>query len=229
MESIKKFLKRIFRRNKNIWKTDLLIIIVFLLIIIVVAVWEPSLPGREDIDEALKKYGSFGPLAIIGIIIFEVIIAPIPGGLIPLAAGALYGVWLGSLYTWIGNVIGSVIAFWLARKFGRPLIKKIVSEKRIIHFDYFLQRNKFLVWLVYIIPVFPIDVISFALGFSDMKFRRFFKVIAIGFISHILILTFLGEKLLLATGTERILYLLGVMVIVVVGFTVEKIMFKESR
>ena len=229
MVKIKNLLNKIFRRNKNIWKVDLLIIIGFLVIILVITIWQPNVPGQEEIDLTLEKYGSFGPLAIIGVIILEVIIAPIPGGLIPIAAGALYGVWLGSLYTWLGNVIGSAIAFWLARKLGRPIIKKIVAEKKIIHFDYFLQRNRFLVWLVYIIPVFPIDIISFALGFSDMKFRRFFKIIAIGFVSHILLLTFLGERILLATGTERIWYLLGVMVIVVVGFTVEKIIFKENR
>lgn len=229
MASIRDLFDRLFRKNKNIWKIDLLIIIAFLIIILIIAVWQPNVPSREEIDQALEKYGSFGPLAIIGVIILEVIIAPIPGGLIPIAAGALYGVWLGTLYTWIGNVIGSVIAFWLARKLGRPIIKRIISEKKIIYFDYFLQRNRFLVWLVYIIPSFPIDVISFVLGFSDMKFKRFLKIITIGFAAHVFLLAFLGEKILLATGMERIWYLLGVMVIVVVGFTAERIIFKDVK
>lgn len=229
MESIRDLFNRLFRKNKNIWKIDLLIIVVFLVFILIVTVWQPNVPGREEIDQTLEKYGSLGPLAIIGVIILEVIIAPIPGGFIPIVAGALYGVWLGSLYTWTGNVVGSTIAFWLARKLGRPIIKKIVAEKKIIYFDYFLQRNRFLVWLVYIIPAFPIDIISFALGFSDMKFKRFFKIITIGFAAHVLLLTFLGERILLATGMERIWYLLGVMVIVVVGFTAERIIYKEVR
>jgi len=229
MENIVSFLRRTLRRDKSIWKIDLLIIVVFIIIIIIISVWQPSLPGREDIDEALKKYGSFGPLAIIGVIIIEVIIAPIPGGLIPVAAGALYGVWLGSLYVWIGNVTGSIIVFWLARKLAQPIVKKFISKDKVDHFNKFLNRNKIMVWLVYIIPIFPIDIVSIVLGLSHMKFRRFFEIVTIGFVIHILSLTFLGERILVATGTERILYLIAIMFVVVIGFTVEKIIYRESR
>lgn len=216
------------KSNKDIWKIDLIIIFVFIILVIAFSLWSPELPSREVLDELIQKYGSLGPLAIIGIIILEVIIAPIPGSIIPIAVGAIYGVFLGTLYTWIGNVIGSCIAFWIARKLGRPIVKKIISEEKIKRYDNFLHRNKFLMWIVYIVPIFPIDIISFVIGLSAVKFKRFLLVITIGFIPYLLILNFFGQQLFLSSGWVRLIYGSIILLIVLVGFSVERIISKEK-
>lgn len=216
------------KKHSDILKIDLLIIFVFVVLVVILSWWSPKLPSREVFDQLILKYGTIGPLVIIVLVILEVVIAPAPGNIIPLVAGAIYGIFFGTIFTWIGNVIGSSMAFWIARKLGRPIVKKIISEQRIRHFDNFLHRNKFLVWIVYILPIFPVDLISYAIGFSTMKFRRFLLIIAIGFIPYLLILNFFGRQLLFSSGASRLVYASIIMLIVLVGVSVERIISKKE-
>ena len=216
------------KKHQEVWKIDLLIIFVFIVIVIIFSLWLPQLPSRLELNRLIEKYGVFGPMAIIVAVIIEVIIAPLPGNLISIATGAVYGVFLGALYTWIGNVIGSSLAFWIARKLGRPIVRKIISEQRIRHFDNFLHRNKFLVWIVYILPVFPVDLISYAVGFSTMKFRRFLLIITICFIPYLLILNYFGHQILFSSGAIRLVYAGIIMLIVLIGVSVERIISKKE-
>lgn len=213
---------------KRFKKFNLFIIFVFLVGILIFAVWQLELPTRVELDRFILKYGNFGPLAIIGILILQTILAPIPGTIVPIAVGALYGVWLGTFYTWIGSVLGTSIAFGIARILGRPIIQKIISSKKIEYYDNFLKRNNFLIWVVYIIPVvFPLDIISFVIGLSAIKFRQFIIVVTLGFIPHLLILTYFGERLLSASKLERLIYLLGVILILV--FILKKINLENNK
>lgn len=220
-------LKEEIRKNQDIWKIDLLIIFVFIVIVAVFSLWSPQWPSRLELNQLVEKYRVFGPLAIIVAVIVEVIIAPLPGNLVSITAGAIYGVFRGALYTWIGNVIGSSLAFWIARKLGRPIVKKIISEEKIRRFDHFLHRNKFLIWIVYILPIFPVDIISYMIGFSVMKFRRFLMIIAISFIPYLLILNFFGQQLFFSTGASRLIYASIIMLIVLIGVSVERIIARK--
>jgi len=216
------------KKHHEVWKIDLLIIFVFIAIVVIFSLWAPKLSSREVLDQLILKYGAVGPLVIIVLVILEVVIAPAPGNIIPFIAGAIYGIFLGALYTWIGNVIGSSLAFWIARKLGRPIVRKIISEQRIRHFDNFLHRNKFLVWIVYILPVFPVDLISYAVGFSTMKFRRFLLIITICFIPYLLILNYFGHQILFSSGAIRLVYAGIIMLIVLIGVSVERIISKKE-
>lgn len=213
---------------KKIWLTDLLIIAVFLILILSLAIWNPSVPSRMDVDQWVGQWGFSGPLALILTIILETIIAPIPGILISITAGALYGVWPGILYLWIGNIIGSTVSFLIARKLGRLIVKKIIKEERIKIYDDFLRRNKFLVWLVYIVPIFPVDMIGYVIGLSAMPYKHYLKVIAIGFAVNLFILASFGNQLLTASGKMKLVYALGSMLLLVIAITTEKIINQKK-
>jgi len=195
-------------------------------IIMIYAVWRPELPTKETVESWAMSLGTFGPLVIIGVIILETVIAPIPGTIIPIVIGVLYGVWPGILYAWIGNIIGSTIAFWIARKFGRPIIERIVKSHKIEKFDKFLHRNRLMIWMIYVIPVFPIDMASFVIGMSKITYKRFFTIISIGFTFNLLILTFFGERILSASGLESALYVVGTVVLIVAAMIIEKKIIK---
>lgn len=221
-------LKERIKKNKDVWKIDLLIVFIFLILVMVFSLWSPKFPSKEALNNLIERYGTLGPLAIIGLIILEVVIAPIPGAVIPIVTGAIYGVFLGTLYTWIGNVIGSCLAFLIAHKLGRPMVKKIISEEKINHYDNFLKRHKFLIWIVYIVPIFPVDIISFVIGLSAMKFRRFLMIVTIGFILYLLILNFFGRQILFSSGIVRLIYGILIMLLVLVGVSVEKIISRKE-
>ena len=200
-----------------------------MVIILVFLVWQPELPTETEINELTERFGSLGPLAIIAIIIIETVIAPIPGTIFPIVIGVLYGVWPGILYAWIGNVVGSVIAFFISRKLGRPFAEKIVSKDKIEKYDKFLHRNKTLIWLIYAIPIFPIDIISFVIGLSNIKFKRFLLIVSVGFIINLLILVSFGDQLLTASGGAKVGYALGIMAVILIAVTIEKLQFSDDK
>lgn len=195
---------------------DIGIAITVLAIAALFVVWEPTLPTQATVEKWVQQFGAAGPLAVIGFIALEVLIAPIPGSFVPITVGALFGVWPGVLYTWVGNVIGSLLAFTLARHVGRPLVSRFVQPATLGRLDTFLHRSPKLLWLVYAVPVFPIDVITFAVGFSAIPFRRFITVMTLGFAMNQIILTTVGDQLLAATGWTRMV-VAGLAVLLVLG------------
>lgn len=145
---------------------------------------------RAFLETFLMRAGYLGPAMLIGAVAIEVVIAPIPGGVPPIVAGALFGI-EGLLYVWLGNVLGSTIAFWLARLFGLKLVLKI--DRKFDQHTYLEQVQK--LWVFYFIPLMPVDILSFAMGLSQVKFRTFFAVSSIGFLVSMGILTLFGDSL----------------------------------
>lgn len=183
------------------------IIIIILLIILLLNLFIIFFSNTDEITKVIYDSKNFAPIIIILLIILEVVIAPIPGTLIMISTGYIYGFFWGSVICYIGNVIGTTIAFFLSRKFGRPFISKIVSQKKIEYYDKFLSRHHVLLWIVYAIPIFPIDIISFAVGSSNMRFRKFFLVISLALIPNLFIINYIGDKMnLLGAGKSIISY-----------------------
>lgn len=168
-------------------------VLVFLVAIVVR--FGGALSQRDVLRDTIQKAGWLGPFLFIGIIVAEVVIAPIPGGVLPLAAGFLFGFWFGTLYAYIGNVLGSVIAFSLARVLGQPLIERLFPKIKIDQASSFLERHSHHLTLAYMLPIFPVDLMSFLLGLSHFKYRRFLSIIGLGFLPYTLLLSLFGDYL----------------------------------
>jgi len=179
-------------KTSHLVRNVILALVIIALGVFVYFQFGEELSSRESIINLVNNYGSLGPLVVILIIILEVILAPLPGGIIPIITGFLFGPWLGSIYCWVGDVIGSIIAFWLARKIGQPLIERFVSKTKQDFYNNFINKKNYIIWLLYIIPLFPIDIISMLIGVSRFKFKRFLLVMMIGFIPNVIILNALG-------------------------------------
>jgi uncharacterized membrane protein YdjX (TVP38/TMEM64 family) len=127
---------------------------------------------------------SFGPLSVvifIGLQIVQVILAPIPGEVNGFIGGYLYGPYLGTLYSTIGLTIGSWLAFVLARWLGLPFVEKVVSPQVVQKYDYFMEhRGKLITFILFIIPGFPKDALSYIVGLSHMKTTTFLIICTAG-------------------------------------------------
>jgi len=190
-------------------KTRILIIIIAVILVLSIAFYELniSLKNPQEVRDYVQGFGAFGPLIIILLIIMEVIIAPIPGVIIAIGSGYAFGALKGTLYSYIGNIIGTSIAFALSRHFGRPLVKKLVKEEKLNYYDrFFREKGVYGLWFVYIFPLFPTDIISFVTGLSSLRFRRFIKIVLIGYIPNMLLLNYFGDSILVhGFGTTTIL------------------------
>ncbi|HBL39300.1 TPA: hypothetical protein DDZ10_01365 [Candidatus Uhrbacteria bacterium] len=168
--------------------------IVLLMVVSVLASWlladEIRLADVSALEAFLERLGVWGPVALIAFVTIEVVIAPIPGGVPPIVAGALYG-FEGFLYVWMGNIIGSSIAFWLARWLGIGLVRRL--DPKFDERGYLEQVRR--LWFFYFIPLMPVDILSFAFGLSRVRFRLFFAVSSIGFFVSMGLLTLFGDSL----------------------------------
>jgi len=169
--------------------------------------------------ERVKAFlDSLGPLSFLGFILIQtlqVVAAPIPGEVTGVLGGFLYTPLLGLLLSTIGLTIGSWINFALAKTFGSPFVDKFVSKKTMAKYDYLLHhKGAFLVFVLFLIPGFPKDILCYIIGLGHLTTREFLLISTVGRFGGTVLLT-LGGAYLRQQQYYRFSALLGVAVVIV--------------
>ena len=131
--------------------------------------------GRAEICGRVETFGIFAPLIFLLLMAVQIIIAFIPGGPLEIVGGMLFGGWNGVLFTTLGTLLGTLTVYGLVKRFGRPLVQLFVNEKRIQKF-HFLQdeeRLSFWVFVLFLIPGIPKDMLTYLVPLTRMEGRRF--------------------------------------------------------
>lgn len=134
--------------------------------------------------EALREYiGSFGSGAVLLFILFsflQVVILPVPGSVTVAAGVALFGPLKCALYSFIGIVTGSLVAFAIGRWIGYKAVCWIVGKDDL---DKWLNKVKgkdyLILSIMFLLPMFPDDVLCFIAGLSSMSWPYFTVMIII--------------------------------------------------
>jgi len=195
------------KRENNLlfrYKYDILALILFFLLLSYVFSIRNELEiliNRDSFETFIRNFGIFGPIVIIMTTILEVIIAPIPGFFIAVTSGFLFGSIMGSVYVYIGNLAGSFLVFWLARRMGRPVVEKFIKKELINKYEKKVEKHKNKLLFFYFFPIIPIDILSAAFGFSDIKTKKFILITSLGFVFYSIIAANFGDYL------ARILFL----------------------
>lgn len=143
----------------------------------------------------VSSFGVYSPLAFILLQVIQVVVAPIPGGAIEFLGGYLFGVWAGMLYSMIGLILGSWLAFSIGKIFERWAVEKFVSPKTMKKFDYLIGREGVILsFLLFLIPGFPKDALCYILGLTPMHLGLFLIISTIGRIPGTLMATLQGAK-----------------------------------
>jgi len=150
---------------------------------------------RPHLKKVLKSFGPYSPLVFILLQILQVVIAPIPGEATELLGGYLFGVWAGMLYSMIGLILGSFLAFSMARIFEKRAVERFVSPELRRKFDYLVgHEGVILSFLLFLIPGFPKDALCYILGLTPMRLGIFLIISSIGRIPGTLMATLQGAK-----------------------------------
>ena len=118
-----------------------------------------------------RPLGVWGPLVFIaGYAIAAV--AFIPGSILTLAAGAIFGLVSGIVYVFIAATLGSCLAFLVARYFAREAIeRKLADTPRFAAIDRAVSaQGRKIVFLLRLSPVFPFNLLNYALGLTNVRF-----------------------------------------------------------
>lgn len=154
------------------------------------------LSDREKIRIFVINHGRTAPFFFILIQVLQVLFAPIPGEATGFIGGYIFGAPKGFLYSSIGLSIGSSLNFYIARLLGVTFLRKFFSEKNMALYDRLFQKQGLItLFLLFAIPGFPKDILSYLSGLSLIPFKFFFIVAAIGRMPGTLLLSFQGEFL----------------------------------
>jgi uncharacterized membrane protein YdjX (TVP38/TMEM64 family) len=176
------------------------------------------LHDRHQLKVIIRSFGPYSPLAYILLQITQVIVAPIPGGAIEFLGGYLFGVKAGFFYSMIGLILGSWMAFSLARIFEKLAVEKFVSPQTIKRFDYLIgHEGLILSFLLFLIPGFPKDALCYLLGLTPMHLGIFLTISTIGRIPGTLMATLQGAKAF-EHQYKTFLVLLGISALVILAF-----------
>lgn len=149
---------------------------------------------KDKIINFVNSYRTFSVFIFIVLQIIQVVIAAIPGEVTGFIGGYLYGTILGTLYSTIGLTIGSIIAFYLARIFGRPIVLYFIDKKYLEKFDYLMtHKGTSISAFLFIMPGFPKDYLCYILGLSKMKTRTFVIITTFGRLISTFMLTLGGS------------------------------------
>lgn len=151
----------------------------------------------KKIKSIILSYGDYSVFAFLGLQIIQVVAFFIPGEVMQIAGGYIYGAFVGGFLTLLGITMGSAIVYGISRRYGKPLIRRIISEKHLNFFDKLLKLGSvnYIVFLLYLIPGIPKDVLAYICGISDITFKNFLLYSTLGRIPGIFISTFFGSRM----------------------------------
>lgn len=155
---------------------------------------ETNLLTPEGLRQVVAGTGIWGILAYIAAIALAVVISPIPGAPLTIAAGAVWGAIPAGIYSVIGGFLGSLIAYFIGRTLGRSAVKALTSK--IIYFS--KDRGELLlgvlIFVTRLLPVLSFDPISYGAGLTGLSFPIYAVSTLLGMIPSTLLLTYLGES-----------------------------------
>ena len=188
---------------------------------------------QDRLKQALDWVGQLGPWgAVIFIAIYVVAtVLFIPGSVLTLGAGAVFGVAWGSLYVSIGSTLGATCAFLVGRYFARDAIaRKIEGNARFAAIDKAVANEGWkIVGLTRLSPVFPFTLLNYAFGLTQVKLSHYVLASWIGMMPGTVMYVYLGSLAKAAAGErtrttgEWALYGVGLVATVIVTIFVTRI------
>lgn len=151
----------------------------------------------EGFRDYIRSFGAAGWLVLLALQFLQVFIALIPGEILETAAGYAFGPLWGTLICYTGVSLASALVFWLVRRFGVKLVEVFVDREKINGLRFLREDKKrnFLIFLLFLIPGTPKDLLTYFVGLTDIKFGTFMTISLVARIPSVLSSTIGGDLL----------------------------------
>jgi len=152
---------------------------------------------QSNLEWFLDQFRALGPLPGILLTFLKSFIPPMPTIVIVGVNAAVYGLWAGFLYSWIGMVAGCLTTFLLVRKIsGTPLIERWAKKPKVQRGMRWIQRNGFsYVFLLGILPVGPFVAVNVAAGLARMNVMSYLMAVTLGKGIMVFCVSYIGANL----------------------------------
>lgn len=233
-------MKKEKRLNKSLI-VKLVTLVIFAIVAVCVTVWaypyiadlgNPA--SQEYYKQQIEGLGWGGFFVMLGIQVFQIVFAFIPGEPIEIVAGLLYGGFGGLLLCLIGVLIGTVLIFYLVKLFGKPLVDCFVSAERFekLKFLHDERRVEWLTLILFLIPGMPKDLLTYIAPLTPIKASRFFMIATFSRLPSLLTATFAGAAIYQGEYWLTLLLFAIATVLAVIGIVVQRFItdhFQQKR
>lgn len=170
----------------------------------------------DTIGAVVADAGWLAPVAYIGVYA-ALTVAMVPGTILTLSGGLLFGVALGSALTVVGATLGAVAAYLVARATGRSLVDRLASGW-VERVDAWLgARGLTAVVTLRLIPLVPFNAANYAAGVTAIRLRDYVLGTVVGIVPGVVAYTALGAGVADPTGPGFIAAAVGLALLAVVG------------
>ncbi|MDD5417307.1 MAG: VTT domain-containing protein [Candidatus Nanoarchaeia archaeon] len=136
---------------------------------------------------------AFGYAGLLIAMVVQAIIVIIPSEGVLMLAGAVFGLFGAGIFGGIGELLGAVTGFYIAKKGGRPIAEKLVGKDNIKFADKWFERwGGWAVLAARLAPFIPFDAISYGAGLTKIKFSTFMKATTVGAFPRAFFFAWLG-------------------------------------
>lgn len=128
----------------------------------------------------LEGMGICAPILFVLIQIIQVVFPILPGAVGCLGGILLFGPLWGFIYNYVGISIGSVLAFALSRKYGKPFVKRMIGDKNYRKYIGWLDKKNgfdYAFAIAIFLPAAPDDLLCFIAGLTKMSYKKFIWII----------------------------------------------------
>lgn len=205
-------------RNRTLVRVGVLLGL-FVAVAVGVRTVAPNLLDPLVIRQFVLEFGPLAPVAFVVLQATQVVVAPIPGQVVGLVGGYLFGPVWGTVYSLLGVGIGSAVVFGLSRRYGRPYVERMIVPETVDEFDELVESVGLPgVFLVFLIPGLPDDAICFLAGLTRIPIRWLVVAAIAGRAPGFLVVAVAGADLA-AGRVSTALWLLGLLsVLSLVGY-----------
>ncbi|MBQ9415433.1 MAG: TVP38/TMEM64 family protein [Clostridia bacterium] len=209
-----------------------IILTVFVLVFIYVAI--PMFryaKNPSEFQEWIAQFGPWGKLVLFGMQVMQIVVAFIPGGPLEVVAGVAFGQWWALILCVLGAFVGDLIGFFLARILGSWVVHLFFSDKELKAIAW-INRQKsrdLFVFIFFLVPGMPKDVLSYLMGLTNMKWYRFSLIALFARIPAILMSSVAGNSIAGKNYGLAIGLLVAIISITVIGSLVYRKIQKKHE
>ena len=177
--------------KETLYKSALSVYILALFALVVLFILQRTgffnvIQDENSLQEYLASKGAWMPVVYTVLQYLQVVILPIPSVVSTVAGVALFGPFQTTIYSLIGVLLGSFTAFLIGQKLGNKAVAWMIGEETMNKWQNKIKgKDYLLLTLMFILPVFPDDVLCFVAGLSTMTLKYFSVMIVVSRILQI--------------------------------------------
>ena len=213
-----------------------IIIFVAILGILTLAFWPyvqrlATEEGRDEFKLWIDGLGFWGWAVTLGIQLLQIFVAFIPGEVIELIIGYVWGPWLGTFTCLFGIFVGTVVNYFLVRKFGMKFVKRMIGSDDLSKYKFLSDKNRLelTVFILFFIPGTPKDPLTYIVPIAPINPIKYIMIATFARIPSVITSTILGDRIAEGDYTMAIVVFLITAIISVLGIVLGNRFIKSKQ